>query len=250
MKPYSRFSQESLPSRLLRYFFELIHRITRGLANNILNKDSIKPREFSNAILKYYAPLFDGKIINVSGWKDGDFESGVYKSYFTNATTYSVSNAPTSSKGVGSLESEIEIDLSIPISDSEKRQFDIVFNHTTLEHIFEIETAFKNLCDLSNEVVILVVPTLQQIHFNEGYGDYNRLTPMGVVKYFEKNDFEVLVLQSNEQQFSPIYCFAIAARRGSKYIGVIEKTLDFSMGGELYGSKINTTHLKKHLHLH
>lgn len=249
MKPYSRFDQETFLERTLRILFALVHRIIRGLANNILNKNVIRPREFSNDILRYYAPLFDGSIINVSGWKDGDFENGLYVNYFPRAVSYHVSNAPTSSKGIGSLESEIGIDLSKPIPESLHKNFDVVFNHTTLEHIFALEIAFKNLCDLSREVVILVVPTLQQIHFNKGYGDYNRLTPMGIVKYFEQNNFETLVLQSNEQQFSPLYCFAIAARKGSKYIAMIEKNLEFSMGGELYGSKVNTTHLGDHIHL-
>ena len=249
MKPYSRFDQETLPQRILRNFFVFVHRGLRGLANNLLHKNVIKPREFSNDILRYYAPLFDGNIVNVSGWKDGDFENGLYTNYFPNATSYHISNAPTSSKGIGSITSEIEIDLSKPIDATRIQQFDVVFNHTTLEHIFALDIAFKNLCDLSREVVILVVPTLQHIHFNEGYGDYNRLTPMGIVKYFEKNNFETLVLQSNEQPFSPLYCFTIAVRKGSKYIGMIDKNLDFSMGGELFGSKIKTTHLGEHVHL-
>ncbi len=247
MRPFSSLDYEHFYQRVLRVIFSFIHRALRGLANNLLHKDVIKPREFSNAILRYYAPLFTGKIINVSGWKDGDFENGFYATYFQNATNYYVSNAPTSSKGIGSLESEIAIDLSKPIDVTLHKQFDVVFNHTTLEHIFELEMAFKNLCDLSKDVVILVVPTLQHIHFNDGFGDYNRLTPMGIVKYFEKNDFVTIVLQSNEQQFSPIYCFAIAVRKGSKYMGLIEKNLDFSMGGELYGSKIKTEHIKTHV---
>ena len=125
MKPYSRFDQETFLERNLRILFARIHRIIRGLANNILNKNVIKPREFSNDILRYYAPLFDGKIINVSGWKDGDFENGLYESYFPNATSYHISNAPTASKGVGSLESEIRIDLSKPIDSSRIQQFEL-----------------------------------------------------------------------------------------------------------------------------
>ncbi len=247
MKPFSPQKYENIFQQILRIIFSFIHRVLRGLANNLLHKDVIKPREFSNAMLKYYAPLFTGSIINVSGWKDGDFEHGCYVNYFTKADKYSVSNAPTSSKGIGSLPNEIAIDLSVPIDSTLHKQFDVVFNHTTLEHIFELDVAFTNLCALSKDVVILVVPTLQHIHFNDGYGDYNRLTPMGIVKYFEKNGFETLVLRSNEQQFSPMYCFAIAVRPESKHKSHIEKDLDFSMGGELYGSKVHNDKVGRHV---
>jgi hypothetical protein len=247
MKPYNIYSKENLLERILRTILLFCHRILRGSANHLLSKKVIHPRDFSNAILKYYAPLFTGSVINVSGWKDGDFENGFYKTYFTNASSYHISNAPTKSKGTGSLEAEIEIDLSKPLDPALHKKFDIVFNHTTLEHIFELDIAFKNLCDLSKDVVILVVPLLQQIHFNKGYGDYNRLTSMGVAKQFDKNNFELLVLQTNEQPFAPLYSFAIAVRKDSKYLNEIERNIDFSMGGALYGSKINPTHLHDHV---
>lgn len=102
---------------------------------------------------------------------------------------------------------------------------------------------------MSRDVVVLIVPVLQQIHFNEGYGDYNRLTTMGVVKSFEENGFETIVLQTNEQQFAPIYCLAIAVRGNSKYKQIFEKNVDLSMGGEMWGSKITTEHISKHISL-
>ena len=39
-----------------------------------------------------------------------------------------------------------------------------MFNHTTLEHIFEVNTAFDNMCAMSNDVVILVLPFAQVQH--------------------------------------------------------------------------------------
>lgn len=247
MKKYKRTDVESVGERMMRKILYVCHRVLRGFANRVLNKKVIAPRIFSNAILKYYAPIFKGHVINVSGWRDEDREGGTYREYFTNADSYTISNAATSEKGLGSTTSEIALDLSVPINLSQRQAYDVVLNHTTLEHIFELDTAFKNLCDLSRDAVILVIPTLQHIHFNEGYGDYNRLTPMGIVSYFEKNGFTTIVLQSNEQPFSPVYCFAIAVRDSVKYSALIEKNLDFSMGGELFGSKINTEHLGKHV---
>jgi len=250
IEPYSPPAKTILSQLSFIKIFSLIHRIIRGLANNILDKKYTKPREFSNAILRDYAPLFTGSIINVSGWKDSDLEGNTYRKYFSNAESYHISNAPVKSKGVGSLPGlEIEIDLTKPINSSLMHSFDIVCNHTTLEHVFDLNTAFKNLCDMAREVVILIVPTPRHIHFNAGYGDYNRLTPMGIMKYFEKNKFETLVIQSNEQQFSPIFCFAIAARKGSKYTKLIKKNLNFEMGGKLYGSRFNQAHIEKHVNL-
>lgn len=249
MKAFSPSMKEPVYKKVLRLSLGFIHRVLRGVANNMLDKDVIRPREFSNAMLRYYAPLFTGSVVNISGWKDGDFENSMYKTYFPNATMYAVSNAPTSSKGVGSLPDELLIDLSTPVDASFHKKFDVVFNHTTLEHIFELDIAFANLCDMSRDTVILVVPTLQHIHFNDGFGDYNRLTPMGIAKYFEKNGFEVQVLRSNEQQFSPLYCFAIASRPNSKYKEQLEKNIDFSMGGALYGSPVRTEHINAHVNI-
>lgn len=252
INPYSRTKNEPHIQRILRYFFELIHKLLRGLANNLLAKVYVRPREFSNAILKYYGHLFTESVVNVSGWRDGDFEGGTYASYFPNAKSYHISNAPTKMKGVGSIENEIEIDLSKPIPETLKKKYGVVFNHTTIEHIFDIDTAIKNLCDLSTDVVIMVAPTLQHIHYNKGYGDYNRLTPMGIVKYLEKNGLETIVLQSNEQQFSPIFCFALAVHKDSKYKGMIVKNLDFSMGGKLFGSgltKVHAVDIHEHVHI-
>ncbi len=248
MKAYNRYSQENFFEQHVRKVFLLFHRVLRGIANNVLNSKVIRGREFSNAILRYYAPLFTGKVINVSGWNDSDFENGFYKTYFTKATKYFVSNAPDcDTKGVGSYTNEILIDLEKVLDPGLEKKFDVVFNHTTLEHVFDLDTAFRNLCLLSRDVVIIVVPTLQHIHTKSGFGDYNRPTPLGIAKYFEKYDFENVVIQSNEQPFSPIYCFAIATRKGSKYIDMIEKSLEFSMGGQLYGSTLKNEQALLHL---
>ena len=250
MKIFKKFEKSEIGSvkqKILRNILASAHRIVRGLGNRFLNKSLVQPRQFSNVILRHYAPAFTGDVINVSGWRDEDQAGFLYRSYFTAATSYVVSNSGEPVKGIGSHADEFEIDLSVPIAADLKNRYDVVFNHTTLEHVFEIKTAFKNLCEMSRDAIILVVPVLQQIHFSEGYGDYNRLTTMGIVKSFEENGFETIVLQTNEQEFAPIYCVAIAVRADSKYKHILEKNLDFAMGGELWGSKINTEHISKHV---
>lgn len=247
IRKYNKLEFESFLELFSRKVLSCMHRVVRGVANRLLSKDLINPRHFSNSLLKHYAPVFTGSVVNVSGWKDEDQNGSHYKGYFTNATSYAISNADESSKGKGSNNDEFEVDLNVPINDELKEKYDVVFNHTTLEHVYELKTAFRNLCEMSRDVVILVVPVLQQIHFSEGYGDYNRLTTMGIVKSFEENGFETVVLQTNEQQFASIYCFAIAVRDYSKYKDVFEKNIDLSMGGDLWGSKLSTEHIDKHV---
>ena len=50
------------------------------------------PRIWSNKILREFAPLFKGKIINISGWEDKDKQGSFYKDYFSNADSYFISN--------------------------------------------------------------------------------------------------------------------------------------------------------------
>lgn len=231
----------------IRVFF-LLQRILRSLAIRILPRN-IEPRAFSNILLRKYAGFFSGNIINVSGWDDRDSEGGFYQNYFTKHTSYTVSNVGVADKGFGSLDGknikEIEIDLEKPIPPNCEKAFDVVFNHTTLEHIFEFDTAFANLCAMSKDAVIIVVPLLQQIHIAGSFGDYWRPTTLALVKLFKKNGFTPLVLATNDQPFYPVYCFAIAVRDPKKYEGVISPTFDFQSGGALFGSSLKPHALEK-----
>jgi hypothetical protein len=218
-------------------FFISCHRLVRGLANRILDKNQIRPRNFSNMMLRRYAPYFTGSVINVSGWQDGDGEGGKYQSYFSRATSYAVSNVGGQKKGFGSAPSgyeELELDLT---SEVESGIYDVVFNHTTLEHIYNFKKAFDNLCKLSREVVIVVVPVLQQIHHTEDFGDYWRPTTLTIAKMFRDNGLEPLVLQCNDQPFAPVYCFAIAVRNRDKHLE-LKKSINFEMGKYNYGSSL------------
>ena len=230
-------------------FLIFLHRVIRFLGNRLAPKTLVSARLFSNAILKRYGTAFSGNIINVSGWDDRDREGSYYQEYFPNKKKYTISNMEGKQKGYGSSASagveEIELDLSVPLPLALRGAFDVVYNHTTLEHIFDIEQAFANLCEMSSDAVILVVPSLQQIHIAETYGDYWRMTPLGVAKRFLKYGLTPLVIATNEQPFAPVYTFAIAVRDPKKYEAKIEKNLDFEMGGALYGSKIEKRFIEK-----
>lgn len=229
-------------SDILLSLYHGLYKALRSLALHTVSPQKLQPREFSNALVKRYGPFFKGAAVNVSGWDDRDGEGGFYRDYFPGKTSYTVTNAPTEAKGFGSLSGshvrEVALDLTIPLAPGLVAGFDIVFNHTTLEHIFEIEAAFANLCRMSRDAVVLVVPVIQQVHIVESFGDYWRPTTIAIAKLFRKNGFEPLVVKTNDQPFAPVYCVAIAVRDPKKYEELFKVSLDFEMGASLFGSSL------------
>jgi hypothetical protein len=224
--------------------FGFLHRALRAAGNRLLPKTLVNPRAFVNSLFRTYGPIFSGKVINVSGWDDRDGEGGTYRTYFPNISDYTISNAPNIQKGVGSVRAtegehkEIAIDLDLPIPNELQRTFDVVFNISTLEHVFAIDQGFEDLCTLSRDAVLLSIPVIQQVHIAESYGDYWRMTTLGIARKFLEHGFTPLVIAANDQPFAPVYCFALAVRDPDKYRGVIDKVLRFEMGGALYGSSL------------
>jgi hypothetical protein len=168
------------------------------------------PRIWSNDELKKFAYLFKGDIINVSGWTDEDKEGDYYSNYFINAISYTISNYDKEKKGMQGLENEIYLDLEKNLAEELVKRFDVVFNHTTLEHIYNTKKAFENLCTCSRDIVILVVPFMQQNH-GRGYGDYWRFSPLAIKELFEKNKFKLIYLSANNHNNASVYLFAIGS---------------------------------------
>lgn len=224
----------------------IFYRLVRGVANRVLDKKFIRPRNFSNEMLREYGKYFSGKIINVSGWKDSDGEGGFYRNYFNNVSEYLISNIEGHQKGLGSAGDkyeEIDLDLTKEIPLNLKGRFDVVFNHTTLEHIYEPQLAFCHLCELSRDIVIVVVPVMQQIHNSSDFGDYWRPTTMTIARLFLDNGFEPLIIKCNDQPFAPIYCFAVASKNPDHYKDRFIKGIDFQMGASNYGSSLKKDYI-------
>lgn len=173
------------------------------------------PRIWSNNELKKIAHLFEGDIVNVSAWKDQDKEGDVYKNYFTNKSSYTITNYKTEAFGFQGMEGEIYLDLEKELPNELVGKFDVVYNHTTLEHVFEIEKAFDNLCLMSKDVVILVTPFLQQMHTD--YGDYWRMTPLAIERLFIKKGFKLIYLSFNDEPRSSVYIFSVACKKIEKW---------------------------------
>lgn len=182
------------------------------------------PRLWSNAELKKFAHLFTGDIVNVSAWQDSDKNGKRYKDYFVNCKSYSITNYKSEARGFQGTENEIFLDLTAELDENLKKKFDVVFNHTCLEHIFAVDTAFKNLCEMSSDIVITVVPFLQQMHAD--YGDFWRFTPTCIQKLFEKNHMTVLYSTFNSNVDASVYIFTIASHKPEKWAGLIQSNLE------------------------
>ncbi|MHB0998693.1 MAG: hypothetical protein ACYC27_05550 [Armatimonadota bacterium] len=177
-----------------------------------------QPRRWSNRELRDIAPVFTGSIINVSAWKDEDKEGNFYRDYFTNVLSYSISNYGGKCGTTGET-GEIFLDLSEELPEEYHQAYDTAFNHTTLEHVFEVRRAFANICKLSRDAVVLIVPFVQPTHGNETYGDFWRMTPMAVEKFFEENGFHIIYENANYEDYSSIYLFFVAVKDPVKWAG-------------------------------
>ena len=184
-------------------------------------KDEVRPRNWSNVELRKFAPLYDGDVINVSGWRDEDKTGSSYRGYFSAARSYAVSNF-VGERGIQGHPGEVALDLEGEIPDALRGRYQVVFNHTTLEHIFDIRKALANLCSLSSDTVILVTPFIQLVHSEPGsYGDYWRPSPMALERMLAESGFEVLHQSSNDNAWYFVYVFTLASRCPERWRGRI-----------------------------
>ncbi|MEO1525491.1 MAG: hypothetical protein AAFX06_08640 [Planctomycetota bacterium] len=176
------------------------------------------PRLRMNRVISELAPLFDGDVINVSAWDDRDKEGRTYRDYFSKASTYSTSNHE-GERGVADAAdvSDYALDLTAELPKELTGKFDVVFNHTTLEHIFDVTTAFHNLCLMTRDVVIVVVPFAQEMHYNESYGDFWRFTPMVMHRLFESNGLSVVFEAANDDSNAGLYVLTVGSRDPDKW---------------------------------
>ena len=170
-------------------------------------------RQWSNAELRRIAGWFPGDVVNVSGWRDEDKEGAHYADYFTQKTSYAITNYKSEARGLQGDEQFLDLEAPLPASLAGK--FDVVFNHTVLEHVYEFQAAFSNLCAMSRDLVIVVLPWLQPYHGD--YGDYWRFSPLATRKMFEANGLTPLRIAFNEDAFASVYVFAVGSRHPERW---------------------------------
>jgi hypothetical protein len=214
----------------------MMHSIFRYLRYYMYEGIFRRPRLWSNTELKRFAHFFTGSVINVSAEQDLDKEAGFlkhftpdfnagrpYRSYFTSATEYYITNYAGGNPRGGtttpaSAPNCFDLDLEEPLPEYLRERFDVVFNHTTLEHILDVCRAFGNLCLMSRDIVILVVPAVQVVHGYDGrYRDYWRFTPFAVDELFQRNGFTVLYRSSTNLPSTSIYYFYIASKNPGRW---------------------------------
>lgn len=176
-------------------------------------------RRWSNAQLRLIAPLCGGRVVNVSAGDDEDKEGATYAGYFSAATSYTLTNFRAAYRGFQGRPNEIPLDLSQPLPAGLAGSFDVVFNHTTLEHVFEVRTAFRGLCELSSDLVIVVVPFAQVQHENVGYQDFWRFTPTCLRALFAENGLDVVYEAANDDFNVSVYLFAVGSRQAGRWAG-------------------------------
>ena len=64
-------------------------------------------RKWSNLELKKFSHFLKGDVVNVSAYLDQDKEGKTYQRYFSQATTYSITNFDSDKKGLTGLKDEI-----------------------------------------------------------------------------------------------------------------------------------------------
>lgn len=171
------------------------------------------PRCWSNRELRRFAPLFTGRVANVSGWRDEDKEGGRYRDYFSAASAYALTNHDDGPRGFQGAPGELKLDLSAALPASCAGMADVAFCHTVLEHVFDFRRAFANLCLLSTDVVIAVVPYIQELHHGEGYGDYWRFTPFAMRALYGENGLGLRYLSANGADPGSVYLFCLGYRQ-------------------------------------
>ncbi len=193
-----------------------------------------RPRDWSNAELKKVAPFVGGDVVNVSGWQDSDKRGGQYREYFAGARSYAISNYHHGVKGVQGMPGELLLDLEAQAPHELIARFDVVFNHTVLEHIFDVHQAVKTLCALSRDVVILVTPFVQEVHFIEGsFGDWWRMTPACVRRLLEREGLTTVYQSANDTAWFDVYVFTVAARKPESYRGPRARLDDLGIGNSV-----------------
>ena len=193
-----------------------------------------RARIWSNKELKKIAPKFSGDVINVSGWVDEDKEGKIYREYFVNANTYTISNlGGGAQKGKKlSIDDSIDIDLNKPINTQLHQKFDVVFTHTVLEHVFNIFTAIENLCMLSRDVIITVVPFIQLVHVVDddklgSFLDYWRFTPYCLDALFKQHGFSTIYISGTNLKSTSLYYIHICSKNPHKWKEVFPDEINF-----------------------
>lgn len=177
-------------------------------------------RIWSNKELRRIGSLCDGDVVNVSAGDDQDKEGSTYENYFPNAASYHLTNyMPGAFRGFSGKENEHLLDLRGELPAHLLRRFNIALSHTVLEHVFDMATAFKNTCELTDDLAIIIVPFAQIQHESESYQDFWRFTPRALRQLYELNGMNVVYEAWNQHRNASTYVISVASRKPERWMG-------------------------------
>ena len=194
-------------------------------------------RIWSNRHIRLLAPYFKGDTINISGWDDRDKEGGFYKDYFSQASSYTVSNY-LGERGLSGIDNEMYLDLTISPPEELINSFDVCFNHTTLEHIFDVRKAFSVLCKLSRDIVFVVVPFSQTQHETESFKDFWRFTPSCLRALYRENGLDVIYEAESNYKRAAIYLLFVGSKHPERWQGVLPARDPIQEAGHWIGDSV------------
>lgn len=166
-------------------------------------------RAWSNGFIAAVASAVEGRVVNVSAWKDEDKQGRAYRDYFVNAQSYETTNYQ-GWRGEG-VPSDHDVDLQKPAPEPLRGAFDLVFNHTTLEHVYDFHRALDTLCEMSRDAILVIVPWMQHLHGPED-GDFWRFSPYAMRRLLADRGFAIVAEQAGPQGGKVRYLGYLAAR--------------------------------------
>lgn len=194
-------------------------------------------RRWSNREIATIARCFTGSVVNVSGWDDRDKEGRRYEQYFSRASQYQRTNYP-GDRGYRGDPNEVLLDLTAELPSELRGRYDVAFNHTTLEHIFDVRKAFANLCAISRDVVIVVVPFSQLQHESASWGDYWRFTPTCLRRLFQENGLTTIYEAESPTRNAAIYLIFVGSRHPECHLGKLPKYRPIQQAGKWIGASL------------
>lgn len=213
--------------------------------NTFFDRKYRLPRIWSNKEIRKLAPFFKGDIINISAWEDRDKEGDMYKHYFTNCSSYIISNY-SGHRGFIGKDNEIFLDLTQPVPPGLVGRFDVCFNHTTLEHIFDVRKAFSTICTISRDIVFILVPFCQEQHELGEAKDFWRFTPTCMRYMFKENGLEIVYEAQSPYKNAGIYLVFVGSKFPEKWRGSLPQFEPIQKSGSWIGHNF-LAEIRKHL---
>jgi hypothetical protein len=175
-------------------------------------------RSWSNERLKFISkslPEFNNAL-NCSGHLDLDKQGSYYQSYFKveKYTISSFENDSTYSNPKKLFLLNLDEDCE-KVSEEHYQNYDLIFNHTVLEHVMNPYQAFANFENLlaPNGILICVVPFIYKFHFSNGdFGDYWRFTPHTMELLHKQFNLSVKFLEVGPHNSYEKYIISVATR--------------------------------------